>query len=157
MPTRAPEFVEQLGRAYALGTAARPLATLFGITPSELVDIARRQGWQTRAEGLWAPGKTARERAAEIRAAEAARQVELYGCAGGVDDVRTLRRRGFTVTREGNRYRVGNALCSLAELRAKAARERRLMQADRSKAGAGAHTSSQSEAASAAGRGLRHL
>jgi hypothetical protein len=127
MPTRSPEFVEQLGRAYALGTAARPLATLFGITPSELVDIARRQGWQTRAEGLWAPGTTSRERAAEVRAAEAARERELYGDA--VDDVRLLRRRGFVVTREGHRCRVGNMLCTLAALRGKAARERRLSDA----------------------------
>ena len=32
---------------------------------------------------------------------------------------RLLRRRGFVVTREGPRCRVGDALCSLAELRAK--------------------------------------
>jgi hypothetical protein len=124
-PTRSPEMVEQLGRAYALGTMpARLLAIAFAISTTELSDLVRRHGWQARATGLWAAGKTPRERAAEIRAAEAARVVELYGDA--LDDVRLLRRRGFVVVREGQRCRVGNMLCSLAALRAKAARERRL-------------------------------
>jgi hypothetical protein len=69
------------------------------------------------------------ERAAEVRAAEVARQAELYGDAATVDDVRLLRQRGYVVVREGQRCRVGNMLCSLAALRAKAARERRLMEA----------------------------
>jgi len=64
------------------------------------------------------------EREAAVRAAELACEVELYGDAG--DDVRFLRQRGFVVTREGDRFRVGAALCTLAGLRAKAARERRL-------------------------------
>jgi len=71
--------------------------------------------------------ETSRERAAAIRAAEAARDRQLY--ADAVDDVALLRRRGFVVTREGHRCRVGNTLCSLADLRAKAARERRLAEA----------------------------
>ena len=127
MPVRSPEFIEQVRAAWALGTPSRPLAVMFGITSTELSDLVRRNGWKPRTEGLWAPGKTPVERAAEIREAEAARQVELYGDA--VDDVRLLRQRGFFVVREGNRFRIGNAVCSLADLRAKAARERRLADA----------------------------
>jgi hypothetical protein len=60
--------------------------------------------------------------------AEAARQVELYGDAATVDDVRFLRQQGFVVHREGAGVRIGNTLCTLAALRAKAARERRLLE-----------------------------
>ena len=42
-------------------------------------------------------------------------------------DVQLLRRRGFAVNCEGDRYRVGNALVDAKELVAKAARERRLL------------------------------
>jgi hypothetical protein len=133
-PTRSPEMIEQLRCAYALGTMpARLLAIAFAISTTELSVLIRRLGWQTRATGLWAPGKTPSERAAEIRAAEAARAFELYGDA--VDDVRLLRQRGFVVVREGQRCRVGNMLCSLAALRAKAARQRRLMEAQRETVG----------------------
>jgi hypothetical protein len=110
MPVRSPEMIEQLGRAYALGTMpARLLAVAFAISTTELSDLVRRHGWKARAEGLWAPGKTPSERAAGIRAAEAARDRELYGDA--VDDVRLLRRRGFVVVREGAGFMVGNQQC----------------------------------------------
>lgn len=72
-----------------------------------------------------APGKSPQARAAESRAAEAARQVELYGTA--IDDVMLLRQRGFVVVREGERCRVGNKLLTIEGLRAIAARERRLL------------------------------
>lgn len=53
------------------------------------------------------------------------REAELYGALLG--DVRLLRRRGFGVHIEGNRFRVGNRLMGARELRLVAARERRLM------------------------------
>lgn len=105
----------------------RVLVTMFGTTRGELFALARQHGWTRRADTLAAT--TARERAIAARAAEAAHQVELYGDAATVDDVGILRQRGWVVTREGNRCRVGSALCSFAELRAKAARERRLLDA----------------------------
>ena len=62
------------------------------------------------------------ERAALDRAEDAARQRQLYGDA--VDDVKYLRRIGFTVNRDGGNVRVGNKLLTLAEVRTMAARER---------------------------------
>jgi hypothetical protein len=66
-----------------------------------------------------------------VKAADAERQAELYGTA--LEDVRLLRSRGFVVVREGTQYRVGNTPCTLQQLRAKAARERRLMKEHRPK------------------------
>jgi hypothetical protein len=43
-----------------------------------------------------------------------------------VSGLTLLRRRGFVVVREGAGVRVGNQLCTLVALRAKADRERRL-------------------------------
>ena len=128
---RPPKMLEQIRDAWRLGTPSRPLAVMFGITSTELSHLVRLHGWQTRAETFWAAGKTAAERAAEVRAAEATRAVELYGDA--IEDVRLLRSRGFVVVREGERCRVGKTLCTLAALRAKAARERRLLDAGRPK------------------------
>ena len=62
-----------------------------------------------------------------MRANEAARERDLYGAA--IDDVRLLRQRGYVVVREGQGFRVGNQACTLAAMRAKAARERRLIEA----------------------------
>ena len=76
---------------------------------------------------MWVPGKTAAERAAEVRAAEAAHQASLYGAA--VDDVALLRRRGYVVTREQDKVLVGNKLCTFEQMQSRAARERRLMAA----------------------------
>jgi len=121
MPVRSPEFIEQLGRAYALGTMpARLLAIAYAITPTELLHLARRYGWTTRSEIL--STTTPAERAIAARAAEAARDRELYGDA--VDDVRLLRSRGFVVVREGAGFMVGNQRCTFAQIEAKAARER---------------------------------
>ena len=53
------------------------------------------------------------------------REALLYGPV--LDDVILLRRRGFGVHIEGDRFRVGNRLMSRAELRRTAARERRLL------------------------------
>ena len=60
----------------------------------------------------------------ERRAEEEARNLELYGADLG--DVQYLRRKGFTINREGAGLRIGNQLTDFAELRRKAARERRL-------------------------------
>jgi hypothetical protein len=128
-PVRSADFIEQLGRAFVLGTPTRAIAIMFAITTTELRHLVRREVWAARSETL--SNTTPSERAAAARAADAAHQVELYGDAATVDDVRLLRRQGFVVHREGQRCRVGNTLCSLADLRAKAARERRLMEADR--------------------------
>jgi len=131
-PIRSDAFVEALGAAYRLGTMpGRLLAIAFAISTTELAALIRRHGWTARAEGLWAPGTTPAERAAQIRSADAARQVALYGSATGVADVKTLRSRGWTVTRERRGVRVGNKLCSFVEMRAMADRERRLIEAGR--------------------------
>lgn len=64
-----------------------------------------------------------------LRREVAHREKALYGAL--LDDVDFLRRRGFAVHAElkGSRrcYRVGNRLLGAAELRAVAARERRLL------------------------------
>jgi hypothetical protein len=124
-PTRSPELVEQIRHAYAMGTmSTRILALMFSISKSELSALVRQHGWTARAAGLYAPGKFFRERAAEIRANEAARERELYN--GSAADVRLLRQRGFVVVRAGAGFMVGNQRCTFAQLEAKAARERRL-------------------------------
>lgn len=53
------------------------------------------------------------------------READLYGAL--LAEVRLLRRRGFGVHIEGNRFRVGNRLMGPGELKEVAARERRLM------------------------------
>lgn len=58
------------------------------------------------------------------RVEEAARNAALYG--EHLADVQHLRRKGFTINREGAGLRVGNQPCDFAELRRKADRERRL-------------------------------
>jgi hypothetical protein len=127
MPVRSSEFVEQVRRAYVLGTTpTKPLAVMFGISPSELFALVELYGWRQHAAGRDLE-KTSRERANEARQAEAVREVDLYGDA--IDDVRLLRQRGYVVGREGERCRVGNQLVTLADMRAKAARERRLAEA----------------------------
>jgi len=119
--TFPPETLEQIRGAYERGTLpARTVGSLFGLANGEIYALVKAHGWAARSE------MTPRERAAAARAAEGARQVELYGDLAGVDDVRLLRSRGFVVVREGDRFRVGAAVCSLAEVRAKASRERRL-------------------------------
>ena len=66
---------------------------------------------------------------ARLRREVARREKALYGAL--LDDVDFLRRRGFTVhaVLKGSRrcYRVGSRLLGAAELRAVAARERRLL------------------------------
>ena len=65
-----------------------------------------------------------------LRREVAQRETTLYGAL--LDDVNFLRRRGFPIHSElqaGRRlYRVGTRLLGAAELRAVAARERRLLQ-----------------------------
>lgn len=65
--------------------------------------------------------EAAREREALAKAEEAARLETLYGDL--MSDVQTLRKRGFVVTREGNKFRVGNKLLDRNEVRAMACRE----------------------------------
>ena len=65
--------------------------------------------------------------------AEAAQDRALYGDA--IADVNLLRQRGYCVIREGKQYRVDNHLISVAELRRKAVRERRLAAPGRSWSG----------------------
>ena len=126
MPVRSPEQLTQIRTAYeSTDASVRVLVTMFSTTRSEIYGLARQHGWSKRADTLAAT--TARERAIAVRAAEAAREADLYGDA--VADVRLLRSRGFVVIREGQGYRVGNSVCTLAALRAKAARERRLIEA----------------------------
>ena len=97
----------------------RSIAVLFQVPKDEISALAKEHGWPPKSD------KTPSERAAAARAAEAAREVDLYGDAATVADVRFLRQQGFVVHREGAGVRVGNTLCTLAGLRAKAARERR--------------------------------
>jgi hypothetical protein len=61
---------------------------------------------------------------ADARAAYARRDRDLYGDA--IEDMELLRRRGFAVICERVGYRVDGRLVGTAELRQKAARERRL-------------------------------
>lgn len=68
------------------------------------------------------PGPRSRHWAGAPSANEKALYGELF------DDVVLLRRRGFGVHREGELFRVGNRLMEEPELRAIAARERRLLQ-----------------------------
>jgi hypothetical protein len=64
---------------------------------------------------------------------EAERQQRaLY--TGLYDDAVWLRRRGFAVNVEGDKYRVGNKLCTAAEMQAIAERERRLAEPERTAA-----------------------
>jgi hypothetical protein len=122
--------LEQIRAAYENGAMPmRATAVLLGMAAEKIRALARQHGWAARSETIYAPGVTPRERADAIRAADRRRQVELYGDAATVDDVRLLRRCGYVVVREGERCRIGNTLCSLADLRAKAARERRLAEA----------------------------
>lgn len=65
--------------------------------------------------------ETAREREAARAAEEAARLKALYGDL--LPHVQVLRKRGFVVTREGAKFRVGNKLLDRAEVRAMAQRE----------------------------------
>jgi hypothetical protein len=121
---RPPEKVEKIRQAYEDGDASvGVVATMFGISRQEIFDLAREHGWSARSDSNMTP----REKAIAVRAAEVVREVELYGDA--IADVKLLRQRGFLVVREGDRCRVGNSLCSLADLRAKASRERRLTEA----------------------------
>jgi hypothetical protein len=68
-------------------------------------------------------------RAAELRREVAEREAALYG--RHLADVIFLRQRGFGIhsetTSAGRRFRLGNRLVSGTELRAVAARERRLL------------------------------
>ncbi|MFN4017634.1 MAG: ParB N-terminal domain-containing protein [Reyranella sp.] len=65
--------------------------------------------------------EAAREREALAKAEDEARQRALYGDL--LPDVQVLRKRDFVVTREGNKFRVGNRLLDKAEVRAMARRE----------------------------------
>ena len=75
----------------------RVLVTMFSTTKGEIFALTRQHGWARRAETV--ATTTPRERAIAVRAAEAARESDLYGDA--VADVRLLRSRGFVVIREG--------------------------------------------------------
>lgn len=92
----------------------------FGCSDSFIVRIARKHRWAARVRAVPTKPRTAPDYRAEMDA----RHRQLYGDVAG--DVDYLRQRGFVVTREKSGYRVGNALCDLTELRAKADRERRL-------------------------------
>jgi hypothetical protein len=67
--------------------------------------------------------------AIRLRREVAEREAQLYGAR--LDDMIVLRKRGFSVHIEGSgaqrRFRVDNRLLTSAELRAVAARERRLL------------------------------
>jgi hypothetical protein len=69
------------------------------------------------------------QRAAQNAADEAARERDLYNASAA--DMKLLRSRGFSVVREGEGVRVDNARCSFTEMKSKAARERRLLEAGR--------------------------
>jgi hypothetical protein len=117
-------MIEQIRCAYERGAMpCRTVGVMFGLANGKIYALVKAHGWAARSE------MTPCERANAARSAEAARAIELYGDA--IEDVRLLRQRGFVVVREGERCRVGNTLCTLAALRAKAARERRLLEADR--------------------------
>lgn len=64
--------------------------------------------------------------ALDAKAEDTQRRQQLYGRHAA--DVDLLSRRGFVVTRHRDGFMVGNKECTAADLRAKADRERRLMQ-----------------------------
>ena len=115
----------------------REICERFDATPGEIQCLKEREGWPARGHASKPIGfKGVQPKianpfdlaayAAAARRADAERDAKLYGAA--LDDVNLLRRRGFAVTREGQYVRVGNDLITLAELRGKAARERRLLE-----------------------------
>ncbi len=65
--------------------------------------------------------RTQAEMARDRQAEDEKRQMEIYGDL--LPDVSVLRRRGFVVNREGNKFRVGNKLLNRDEVRAMAQRE----------------------------------
>ena len=100
MPTRSPELLEQLHSAYVSSSLpVRSIAVLFQVPKEEISALAKEHGWPPRSD------KTPAERAAAARAAEAARQADLYGDA--VDDVRLLRRRGFVLCERASGTELG--------------------------------------------------
>lgn len=137
---RPPELIAAVKAAYiANDSSVAHIAKHFGIPASEFYSIRDRLGWPLRGQARKHKGfksaikgrkkRTPRQIVLDQRAEGDARELALYGDC--VADVRLLRNRRFTVTREGDGFRVGNQRCTFAELREKAARERRLEAAAR--------------------------
>lgn len=136
------EVIERIGKAYCdREISIADICRRFNTSPTDVVQFARLYGWPQRGRGSKPkhrsilktrqprPYRGAAEWAADQRAEEEKRQANLYGLQ--VDDVALLRRRGYGVTREGAGVRIGNQLCTFAQLREKADRERRLEAAAR--------------------------
>ena len=85
---------------------------------------SKPKGYSTKRQASRPKPLTQGEILLARRAEEEARNLSLYGADLG--DVQYLRRKGFTINREGDGLRVGNQRCDFAELRRKADRERRL-------------------------------
>lgn len=116
------------------------ISAKYGKQPNWVNHLATRHGWPLRS-GMIATPKAPRAKTptsmsrgprpatqAELilqrRAEDAARQKELYGDA--LPDVDVLKKRGFVLTREDDKIRVGNKLLTFAEMKEMANRERRL-------------------------------
>lgn len=145
---RAPlsaDEIRRIGEAYcAKFEAVAAIQRRYSLTQHALEALADAQGWPPR--GLRGPRlsaqksrnfkkapkpRTEAQAREDRRAEEAARELELYGDA--VADVALLRQRGFGVDRIGinpkaEGVRFGSKVITMAELREKAARERRLME-----------------------------
>ncbi len=141
-----PELIETVRQLYAGDSLTNvEISAKFGRCPNWVSQLAARYGWPLRSDAkpMRLPGpktagrqprkyaagqarvyKGAAEWAAAQREADGARQHELYGADLG--DIEYLRRRGFIINRERDRIRCDNDLISFAEMREKAARERRL-------------------------------
>lgn len=144
-PIRDAAEVERIRRAYyANEVPVFEVCRRFKMTDHELRLLIARNGWTSRSkmtmQRISSHRKVLPKRRteADVRAAhrteQTERQASLYRSA--VEDVHYLRRRGFPVDRNGinpksDAVHFGNTIITFAELREKAARERRLEEAAR--------------------------
>lgn len=145
-----PELIETVRQLYAGDSLTNvEIGLRYGKRPNWVNRLASQHGWPLRKKlALRLPGpktagrqprkyaagqsrvyKGAAEWAAAQRESDGARQRDLYGA--DLADVEYLRRRGFAIHRERDQIRCNNDLITFAEMREKAARERRLEAAAR--------------------------
>lgn len=141
-PVRSAEELRLIGDAYRLNELSiAEICERYGLRgPGEFNRLRIDNKWKGRSQGSKpasymrrrhakkgrAVYRGAAEYAADQRAEVEKREREQY--PGLVDDANLLRKRGFVIDRVYEPvFRVGNALCTGAELHAKAERERRLM------------------------------
>ena len=134
-PERTADELRQMSDAYTANVlTVKAICRQYGVSKGEFDRLRVLHKWKGRSQGgkpaSYKPPKRkgiyrgAAERAADQRALDEARERELYGAL--IDDANLLRRRGFDVYRERDGFRVGNKLCTSAELHEKAERDRRL-------------------------------